>query len=317
MDGQNETRPEAKAASPKTQETTAMAKKTALMMVAFALLATSGGGPAGAVEEPTITLPTKTVTTIAESVSTEVTTTEIINEIEVGMWYVIRSTVPLFVLDAPRGSFSIVSGPSTVDGVFAGGDGGPETKVFGTDQSTYLIQGLKPCTAELILIPQGVTDRMSIERHMLTVTGPQPPPDDDDDPPEDDPEDDPEDEDDPPEDDPVVVESFRVIFVKESSATLNPAQTAIPAAKVIRDYLNAETTVDNDVAGWREYDPDQDAVNDEPTMRALWEAVQGKLLPAPCLVIEVNGHATVMPFPADVDECMETLRKFNGEQNDQ
>jgi hypothetical protein len=59
-------------------------------VVAFALLSMSGGS-AGAAEDVSIVLPTRVVT---ESVPTDVTTTEVINEIEVGMWYVIRSTVP-------------------------------------------------------------------------------------------------------------------------------------------------------------------------------------------------------------------------------
>jgi hypothetical protein len=48
-------------------------------------------------------------------------------------------------------------------------------------------------------------------------------------------------------------------------------------------------------------------------MKALWEAVKPKLLPAPCMIIEVNGHATVMPFPANVEECLTTLKRFGGE----
>lgn len=120
--------------------------------------------------------------------------------------------------------------------------------------------------------------------------------------------------DDPPEpDEPVKVESFRVIFVKESGQTLSKEQSSIPAAKVIRDILNAKTTKEEGAPGWREYDPDFAAENEQPTMKALWAAVKPKLLPAPCMVVEVNGHATVMPFPANVDECVATLKKYGGE----
>jgi hypothetical protein len=304
VDGKNETRPETEQTTHHHQEKAAMAKATRLILVAFALLGTSGGSTAEAIDTTVITLP---------SVPTDVTTTEVINEIEVGMWYVIRSTVPLFILDAPQGSVSIVSGPSTVDGVFAGGQGVPETKVFAGPEHTYLVQGLRPCKAELILIPQGVTDRLAIERHMLTVTGeaPQPPPEPGPEPP---PEPGPEPPPEPPPE-PETVESFRVIFVKESGATLNSDQTAIPAAKVIRDYLSAKATLDDGIPGWREYDPDRGLdTPEEATMSSLWAAVKDKLLPAPCLVIEVNGHATVMPFPANVEECMETLRKFGGDE---
>lgn len=111
---------------------------------------------------------------------------------------------------------------------------------------------------------------------------------------------------------PVPVKSFRVIFVKESGATLPSGQTAIPGAKEIRDYLAAKTTQEGNQPGWREYDPQQSTTNEQPTMKALWEAVKPKLLPAPCLVIEVNGKATVMPFPATVAEAVETLKKAGG-----
>ena len=117
--------------------------------------------------------------------------------------------------------------------------------------------------------------------------------------------------------DPVVptpqpVKSFRVIFVKESGQTLNADQTAIPGAKAIRDYLNAKTTVEGNQPGWREYDPQQTTANEQPTMAALWEAVKPKLQAIPCMVIEVNGKVTVMPFPASVDEALTTLKKAGG-----
>jgi hypothetical protein len=112
---------------------------------------------------------------------------------------------------------------------------------------------------------------------------------------------------------PEPVKSFRVIFVKESGATLSGEQSAIPAAKEIRDYLQAKTTPEANQPGWREYDPEQQTANEQTTMKALWEAVKPKLIPPPCLVVEVNGKATVMPFPATVADCMTTLKKAAGE----
>jgi hypothetical protein len=111
---------------------------------------------------------------------------------------------------------------------------------------------------------------------------------------------------------PEPVKSFRVIFVKESGQTLSSEQVAIPGAKEIRDFLNAKTTAEGNQPGWREYDPQQITDSEQPTMKALWEAVKPKLLPAPCLVLEVNGKATVMPFPATVAEAVETLKKAGG-----
>ena len=112
---------------------------------------------------------------------------------------------------------------------------------------------------------------------------------------------------------PEPVTSFRVIFVKESGQTLKGEQLAIPGAKEIREFLAAKTTAENGLPGWREFDPQQQTGNESPTMKALWEAVKPKLLPAPCLVIEVNGKATVMPFPATVAEAVATLKKAGGE----
>ena len=111
---------------------------------------------------------------------------------------------------------------------------------------------------------------------------------------------------------PEPVKSFRVIFVKESGQTLAGEQLAIPGAKEIREYLTAKTTPEGNQPGWREYDPQQQTANEQPTMKALWEAAKPSLLPAPCLVVEVNGKATVMPFPKTVAEAVETLKKAGG-----
>jgi hypothetical protein len=112
---------------------------------------------------------------------------------------------------------------------------------------------------------------------------------------------------------PEPVKSFRVIFVKESGQTLSGEQTAIPGAAEIREFLDSTATQEGNTAGWREFDPDQQTSNEQATMKALWEAVKPKLLPAPCLIVEVNGHAKVLPFPANVAECMQVLKKAAGE----
>lgn len=259
---------------------------------------------------PSIQLPTRTVVKETRPTPGTVTTTEIIDTIEPGVWYVIRSQDPLFVLDSPRGAVSIISGATSIDGVFAGGDGKPETRVFDPEESTYLIQGLRPCKCELILIPVGVMERNAIFRQMLTVTGPNPPPD----PPSPDP-DPPGPAPDPPgpTPGPVVVKTFRVIFVKESGDTLNPQQTAIPGAKAIRDWVAAKSTIEPGQIGPLEFDPQQDTSNLSPAIQELWRTVLPKLKPAPCMVVEVNNHCTVLSFPADVAECLATLKQYRRE----
>jgi len=111
---------------------------------------------------------------------------------------------------------------------------------------------------------------------------------------------------------PDVVKSFRVIFVKESSVTLNAEQTAIPGAKAIRDYLTSKTTPEGGFAGWREYDPQQNIMNEQPTMKALWMAAKSSITKVPCVIIEVNGKPTIIDYPKNVDETVKLLKAYGG-----
>jgi len=217
--------------------------------------------------------------------------------------FVVQSNVPLIALQSPTGLLKITtdSWPMKIRGRFSDGDGKTETRTY-TAKYLVFVDAEKPGKTELILVPHGVTKESDIVRQRLVVSGegPRPPPGPGPDPKPPEPK--------PPE----PVESFRVIFVKESGSTLNSEQTAIPGAKAIRDYLTSKTTPEGGLSGWREYDPQQSTTNEQPTMKALWEAAKPKLLPAPCMVIEVNGNATVMPFPATVTEALETLKKAGG-----
>lgn len=116
----------------------------------------------------------------------------------------------------------------------------------------------------------------------------------------------------PPQPPPTPVTSFRVIFVRESGITLPASQASVPGAKVIRDYLFAKTTRESGVTGWREYDPQTDAANEQPMMRALWDAVKPKLTTFPCVVVEVNGKADIVPYPANAAEALALLKKYGG-----
>jgi hypothetical protein len=124
----------------------------------------------------------------------------------------------------------------------------------------------------------------------------------------------------PPEpkpDDPVPppqpVKSFRVIFVKESGQTLPADQTAISNAKVIRDYLGAKTTAEGNLPGYREYDPQQNIANEQPAMKALWAATKSSVTTIPCIVVEVNGKATVIPYPRNTADALKLLKGYGGE----
>lgn len=231
---------------------------------------------------------------------------KVISEIGVGMLYVIESQTELFIEQVPEGIVEIednqTDGESLrVNGVFADGPQKREWRTFKSN-FVYILSSDKPGKTELVMVPSGIKSRDEIVRQPLLITGegPRPPPD-------------PGPEPNPDPVPPVPTTSFRVIFVKESGVTLNAEQMAIPGAKAIRDYLTAKTTPEGGLAGWREYDPQQNVANEQSTMKALWTAVRPKITSVPAMVIEVNGNATVMPFPANVSEALETLKKSGGQ----
>ena len=219
-------------------------------------------------------------------------------------WYVIESTGKLIVLGSPDGFVGVemVPGPVRVRGKFSDGTGGVETRTF-SSPNVYFVNPVKAGKIELMVIPVGVAAEEDIVRQPLTVMGvaPIPPPGPTPPGPK------------PPEPGPGPVETFRVIFVKESGSTLSAAQSAIPGAKVIREYLNAKTTKEANQPSWREYDPQQTFSTEQPNMRALWDAVLPKIQTVPCLVIEVNGKATVMPYPADTNDALKLLKQYRGD----
>lgn len=229
-----------------------------------------------------------------------------VSKLDQDMLLVIESESPLMVFDFPEGLVSIEADdgarPMKIKAKFADGTGKMESRTF-KSKYLYFIEALKSGEAELLIIPEGALSKSQSERHKITVMGQSPNP-----PPGPGPTPDP-----PPTPDPVV-KSFRVIFVKESADTLNAEQSAIPGAKAIREYLNAKTTGEAGGVGWREYDPQEITTNETPIMKKLWEeTVKPSITYLPCMVIEVNGHAVVKPFPKNVAEAMAILKKAGGE----
>jgi len=224
----------------------------------------------------------------------------VIHDVRVGELYVIESEEkPLLVADSREGFVSIrtLSGPLEFFAKFSDSVDRDqyESRTYNS-QFLYVVQAKTAGEIELITS----SDNVILKRIMLTVTvGPRPPPPEPVDPVD-------------PVDPVEPTKSFRVIFVKESGSTLSAEQTAIPGAKAIRDYLNAKTTPEAGGTGWREYDPQQTAVNETPTMKLLWETTQPKIQSVPCMIVEVNGHATIKPFPANVDECVKILKEYGG-----
>lgn len=109
---------------------------------------------------------------------------------------------------------------------------------------------------------------------------------------------------------PIPVSSFRVIFVYESGKTLAAAQISTMDAKAVRDYLTANTTPEDGLAGWRKYDKDQSSAKDSPAVNAMWQAVKSKLTTLPCVAVEVNGHVEIVPLAATPAAMVETFKRY-------
>lgn len=261
-------------------------------------------------EEPTIILPIVPVLVepedepVPEPPRPKPPGTVRVSELAADTWYVVESSIPLIFLHSPTGCVAVSheEGPVKIRGKFADGTGGIETRTYKLPH-VYSVNAIAAGKIELLIIPEGVKSEKDILRQQLTVMGqgPNPPPG---------PKPDPTPEPDPT---PGPVTTFRVIFVKESGSTLSAQQSSVPAAAEIRNYLNRKTTSENGVTGWREYDPQQNVTNEQPNMKALWNAVKPNLQTFPCMVVEVNGRATIMPFPSGVADAMQTLKKAGGE----
>lgn len=159
----------------------------------------------------------------------------------------------------------------------------------------------KIITSRYLLAGEGsfVVDGMSVswDRTIDVVLGPPIPPTPD--PPK-------------PPDPPDPVKSFRVILVKESGSTLSAEQTAIAGSKQVRDYLTSKTTPEGGLAGWREYDHQQNTTNEQSTLKALWVASKSSITKVPCMIVEVNGKAKIVDYPKNVAEAIKTLKDYGG-----
>lgn len=113
---------------------------------------------------------------------------------------------------------------------------------------------------------------------------------------------------DPP---PGPVTSFRVILVSESGDPLTAAQRAVLYGADVEAWLTANCT--GGKAGWRRRDKDSPGDAD-PTVAALWTAVQGSLKPTdpPCVAVEVNGKVTILPLDTTPAQMIATLTKYRG-----
>lgn len=116
---------------------------------------------------------------------------------------------------------------------------------------------------------------------------------------------------------PPVVKTFRVIFGYETGTPLTAAQTSVIMGKAVEEYLKRKTTPEGGIAGFRRYDKDTVATNDQPNMKALWEAVQASIKATqtgiPFMAVEVNGKAEILPLDPNPAAALATLKKYGGD----
>ncbi len=235
--------------------------------------------------------------------------------------FYIDSDVPVEVFPSPAGLVKLTkeSGPLRVQGYFIDD---PKTLKKKTYQGKYLyqIEAVKSGACEILILPAKIEiqkdttwltldDEKKVIRRSIVVDVPLTPTPV---PPTPNPVD-PVTPVDPPQ--PVVVTSFRVIFVYETGSPMTAAQNGAMLGIAVQDYLVANTTPEGGLAGFRRFDKDTSTTsNDQATMLALWAAVKPKLTTVPCMVVEVNGQAKILPFPANQTDCLATLKKYHGDK---
>ncbi|HVL15935.1 MAG TPA: hypothetical protein VM529_25405 [Gemmata sp.] len=209
--------------------------------------------------------------------------------------YVVQSDDDVQLLTSPPGVVVVTKeqGPLKIRGLFVG------NKIVSTrtyaKKNVFIVERIAPGDVELLLVPAGKVERRVVGDGDGPIPPPKPKPDD---PPAPKP--------------PEPATSFRVIFVYESGDTLTAAQHSVIFGKSVSDYLDATATKEAGRPGWRRFDKDAAAEKEQPTMRALWSAVRPQLTATPCLVVEVNGRAEIVPLPATPAEALATLKTYSG-----
>jgi len=209
--------------------------------------------------------------------------------------YVVQSDDDVQLLASPPGVVVVTKeqGPLKIRGLFVGNKI-VSTRTYGK-KHVFIVERVKPGDVELLLVPAGKVERRTVGDGDGPIPPPKPKPDD---PPAPKP--------------PEPATSFRVIFVYESGDTLTAAQHSVIFGKSVSDYLDATATKEAGRPGWRRFDKDAAAEKEQPTMRALWSAVRPQLTATPCLVVEVNGRAEIVPLPATPAEALATLKTYSG-----
>lgn len=205
------------------------------------------------------------------------------------------SDVECVVLVSPQEKLKVTAekGPIRVRGTFFDGIGQIETRTY-AGPWVYFFEVAQNGDCEILILPVGGKENDVVRRTVHCLKSPQPPPE----PPT------PE----PPH--PKPSDPFRVIFVVESSTTLTADQVAVVDGKKVRDWLTEKTTPENGIPGFRKYDPQVSIQNEQPEMKALWEAVRGKIQSTPALVIAVGRTVDILPLPRNPEEAISILEKY-------
>lgn len=209
--------------------------------------------------------------------------------------YPIESKVPLLVLASPEGIVTITeeTGPIRVRAIFAGNTRYSTRQIKGP--SVYFVEAAATGRVELLIARKDGTGKV-IRRTLDVTNGPAPiPPTPDPDPT-------------PKPPGPVdPLKTFRVILIFESADNLTPAQRGIVYGKAVEDYLIANCTGGR--AGFRRRDKDAPGEND-PTMAALWAAVQPAVTVTPCIALERNGKVEIVNLPKTPAETIEMMKRY-------
>jgi len=141
-----------------------------------------------------IRLPMRSIEVTPDPVSE--TRVEPVDTLPIGELFIVESDAELIVRQCTSGLLTvreIAPGgirPIGIDGLFAGGDRGGETRVF-TGAHVYSFRGIRPGKLQVNLIPKGVLIEHESDAPLLVLTvsgqGPKPPPEPEPIPPDDDP----------------------------------------------------------------------------------------------------------------------------------
>lgn len=208
--------------------------------------------------------------------------------------YIVQSDEDVQLVSSPPGILTISkeTGPIKIRGLFVDGQR-VSTRTY-SKKSVFIVERIATGEAELLLIPAGKVVRELVKGND-DIPAPKPKPK-------------------PVDPTPVKVETFRAIFVYESTDTLTIEQKSVIYGKVVSDYLTAKTTPEGGYAGWRRYDPQMKTDNEQPAMKAFWEKAKPKLGQLPCIVVEVNGGDPIVEsLPKTPDEMLKVLKKHRGE----